>query len=106
MIQITFASLEDFIDEHKKYGYPDRQQVRAQVTDDPHRPGGYRVVVTSLRNGQIFRYNAHSVVYDPDMLDNAEAEKLACLELRKTIAETLTRERFEVRAGILGVAEG
>jgi hypothetical protein len=100
VIQINFANLNDFIDEHKKYGYPDLSLVRAQVIEDPHRLGGYQVVVTSHRGGQIFRYNAHVEVHD-----DAETEKAACLELRTEIAETLTRERFKVREGIVGVAD-
>jgi hypothetical protein len=100
VIQITFATLEAFIDEHKQYGYPDRSIVRAQVTDDPSRPGGYQVVVTALRGGQIFRYLAR-----PDAHDDSETEKATCLELRTEIADTLVRNRFAVREGILGVAE-
>jgi hypothetical protein len=100
VIQITFATLKDFIDEHKKYGYPDRSIVRAQVTEDPNRPGGYEVVVTSLQRGQILRYNAH-----PEVHEDAEAEQTACSELRKELAAELVKHRFEVREGILGVAE-
>jgi hypothetical protein len=100
VIQITFATLEDFIDEHKKYGYPDRSIVRAEVMEDPARPGGYEVVVTSLQRAQILRYIAR-----PEVHEHAEAEQAACLELRKELATELTRNRFEVRAGILGVAE-
>lgn len=102
MVQILFANLGDFLDEHKKYGYPDRHIVRAQVTLDAIRQDGYQVVVTSLRTGQVLRYNAQ--VDAEERVGGAEEEQ-ACIELRKQLAETLTRERFEVRQGITGVVE-
>jgi hypothetical protein len=99
VIQITFATLDDFIDEHKQYGYPDLSIVRAQVIDDPNQPGSYQVVVTSLLRGQILRFSAH-----PETRSDDETELAASLELRKEIASQLVKSRFKVREGVLGVA--